>query len=229
MATNKKQLYRLTDVRKSWQIGEVTVEALRGLSIDLAEGEFVALQGPSGSGKSTLLNVLGLLEIPTSGGIEFHGRRLDGCSESELTNVRQEYIGFIFQNFNLIPVLSAQENVEYALYLEQKFSKREVVDRARAALAGVGLEKFATHKPRELSGGQRQRVAIARALVKRPKLILADEPTANLDSKTAEQILELVGELKTKAGTTVLVATHDKATADRAERIIRIRDGQLDS
>ena len=223
-----KTLYRLLDVHKSYKVGDVVVDALRGLSLELAEGEFVALQGPSGSGKSTLLNILGLLETPTSGGIEFHGKRLESCGEGELTDIRQNYIGFIFQNFNLIPVLSALENVEYALYLEQRWSKRDIRERAMTWLISVGLEKFADHKPRELSGGQRQRVAIARALVKRPQLIIADEPTANLDTKTAAQILELIGELKTKSRTTVLVATHDKATADRAERIVKIRDGQLD-
>jgi putative ABC transport system ATP-binding protein len=145
-----------------------------------------------------------------------------------LTRFRQEYIGFVFQNFNLIPVLSAVENVEYALYLEQRFTRNEVRERAKASLAAVGLERFASHKPAELSGGQRQRVAIARALVKRPKLILADEPTANLDSKTALQILELMRDLQKRMKTTILVATHDKVTADMAERTIRIRDGQLD-
>ncbi len=221
-------IYKLTNIVKSYQVGAVAVDALRGLSIVLQEGEFVALQGPSGSGKSTMLNVLGLLERPTSGAIEFFGHHLENSTETELTRFRQEYIGFVFQNFNLIPVLSAVENVEYALYLEQRFTRSEVRERARASLAAVGLERFSSHKPAELSGGQRQRVAIARALVKRPKLILADEPTANLDSKTALQILELMRDLQKRMKTTILVATHDKVTAEMAERTIRIRDGQLD-
>lgn len=221
--------YKLTNIVKTYQVGSVAVEALRGLSVTIKAGEFVALQGPSGSGKSTLLNVLGLLETPTRGEIEYLGERLDGKNEGSLTSFRQDYLGFIFQNFNLIPVLSALENVEYSLYLEQRFKKAEIRDRAMKCMQAVGLEKFVAHRPSELSGGQRQRVAIARALVKNPKMILADEPTANLDTKTAAQIIDLIKDLQVRSGTTVLVATHDKATADAAQRIIRIRDGVLDT
>jgi putative ABC transport system ATP-binding protein len=220
--------YAMIDIVKSYQIGKVSVEALRGISIELKPGEFVALQGPSGSGKSTLLNVLGLIEKPSSGRVVFLGQDLSQADDKTLTNTRQDQIGFIFQNFNLVPVLSALENVEYALYLEQRYSKAVVRERAMQCLKEVGLERFVKHKPSELSGGQRQRVAIARALVKQPKLIIADEPTANLDSKTAEQILALIKDLKERMKTSVIVATHDQATAAMAQRIIRIKDGRLD-
>jgi len=222
------EIYQLQDVTKRYMIGKVAVDALSGLSLSIREGEFAALQGPSGSGKSTLLNVVGLIEKPTRGSILFRGADVTGAKEGVLTDLRQRYIGFIFQNFNLIPVLSALENVEYALYLEQRYSRGEVRERAMRAIQDVGLERFATHRPAELSGGQRQRVAIARALVKDPQIIIADEPTANLDSKTAAQILELMRNLKEKLNTTILVATHDKAIADMAERIIKIKDGRID-
>jgi len=222
------EIYQLQDVTKTYMVGKVPVDALSGLSLSIREGEFAALQGPSGSGKSTLLNVVGLIEKPTRGSILFRGADVTGAKEGVLTDLRQRYIGFIFQSFNLIPVLSALENVEYALYLEQRYSRGEVRERAMRAIQDVGLERFATHRPAELSGGQRQRVAIARALVKDPRIIIADEPTANLDSKTAAQILELVRNLKEKLNTTILVATHDKAIADMAERIIKIKDGRID-
>lgn len=221
-------IYKIDNVIKTYMVGRVAVEALCGLNLNIRKGEFAALQGPSGSGKSTLLNVVGLIEKPTSGTLTFRGMDVTKAHENLLTELRQQYIGFIFQNFNLIPVLSALENVEYALFLEQKFSRKEVRDRAREAVRSVGLERFSTHRPSELSGGQRQRVAIARALVKRPQIIIADEPTANLDSKTAGQILELMRGLKDEFQTTILVATHDKTIADMAERIIRIKDGRLD-
>ncbi len=222
------EIYKLQDVTKTYMVGKVAVDALSGLSLSIREGEFAALQGPSGSGKSTLLNVVGLIEKPTRGRILFRGEDVTVAKEGVLTDLRQEYIGFIFQNFNLIPVLSALENVEYALYLEQRYTRAEVRERAMRAIQDVGLERFATHRPAELSGGQRQRVAIARALVKDPQIIIADEPTANLDSKTAAQILELMKNLKEKMNTTILVATHDKAIADMAERIIKIKDGRID-
>lgn len=222
------EIYQLKNVSKTYMVGNVAVDALNGLSLAIRKGEFVAMQGPSGSGKSTLLNVVGLIEKPTRGSILFRGEDVTQAKEGRLTDLRQECIGFIFQNFNLIPVLSALENVEYALYLEQRYTRAEVRDRALNAIRDVGLERFATHRPSELSGGQRQRVAIARALVKDPQIIIADEPTANLDSKTASQILELMRNLKEKLNTTILVATHDKAIADMAERIVKIKDGRID-
>lgn len=222
------EIYRLENVSKTYTVGSVPVEALSGMNLVIQQGEFAALQGPSGSGKSTLLNVVGLIERPTSGAVRFHGQDISNAADGHLTDLRQDYIGFIFQNFNLIPVLSALENVEYALYLEQKFSKKEVRERAWKAVEDVGLAKFAAHRPAELSGGQRQRVAIARALVKNPQIIIADEPTANLDSKTAGQILDLMKQLKQDLKTTILVATHDQTIAAMAERIIRIKDGRID-
>lgn len=222
------EIYQLANVSKTYMVGKVPVDALNGLTLSIRKGEFAALQGPSGSGKSTLLNVVGLIEKPTVGTIRFRDQDVTNASEGLLTDLRQECIGFIFQSFNLIPVLSALENVEYALYLEQKFSRQEVHARAMKAIQSVGLERFAMHRPAELSGGQRQRVAIARALVKEPQIIIADEPTANLDSKTAAQILDLMKRLKDELHTTIFVATHDKAIADMAERIIKIKDGKID-
>lgn len=223
------EIYCLENVTKTYTVGSVPVEALSGMNLVIHQGEFAALQGPSGSGKSTLLNVVGLIERPTAGSIKFRGEDISSAPEKHLTNLRQDYIGFIFQNFNLIPVLSALENVEYALYLEQKFTRAEIRERAWQAIENVGLAKFAVHRPAELSGGQRQRVAIARALVKNPQIIIADEPTANLDSKTAGQILDLMSSLKEKLKTTILVATHDQTIAAMAERIIRIKDGRIDN
>lgn len=222
------EIYRLESVSKTYMVGKVAVDALNGLSLVIRQGEFAALQGPSGSGKSTLLNVVGLIEKPTTGRVFFRGQDVTAASEGVLTDLRQECIGFIFQSFNLIPVLSALENVEYALYLEQRFTRAEVRERAMVSIGSVGLERFASHRPAELSGGQRQRVAIARALVKQPQIIIADEPTANLDSRTAGQILDLMKALKEQLNTTILVATHDKAIADMAERIIKIKDGRID-
>ncbi len=222
------EIYQLNNVSKTYMVGNVPVDALNGMTLSLRRGEFAALQGPSGSGKSTLLNVVGLIEKPTNGVIRFRGQDVTQANEELLTDLRQECIGFIFQSFNLIPVLSALENVEYALYLEQRFTREEVRERAMGAVQSVGLERFASHRPAELSGGQRQRVAIARALVKKPQIIIADEPTANLDSKTAGQILDLMKRLKDELHTTIFVATHDKAIADMAERIIKIKDGRID-
>ena len=221
-------IYHLDNVTKTYMVGKVPVDALAGLTLTIRKGEFAALQGPSGSGKSTLLNVVGLIEKPTTGSVQFRGQDVTQANEGRLTDLRQECIGFIFQNFNLIPVLSALENVEYTLYLEPRYTQAEVRERAKVAIKSVGLERFAAHRPAELSGGQRQRVAIARALVKDPQIIIADEPTANLDSKTASQILDLMKHLNSELHTTILVATHDQAIADMAGRIIKIKDGRID-
>lgn len=222
---HQKALFDLQDVRKDFVVGKVALQALRGVNLQIDRGEFVALQGSSGSGKSTLLNVLGLIEKPTGGRLSFEGKPLDHANEEHLTLIRRRSVGFIFQNYNLVPVLTAAENVEYPLYLARQHSPREVRERAAAVLREVGLEKFARHKPAELSGGQRQRVAIARALVKDPHVILADEPTANLDSRNAQQIMELMVQLQGKSGTTIIVATHDKAVAAMTKRHVFIRDG----
>jgi len=228
-STNNTFLYDLANTRKDYTVGQVIVTALSDVQLRLREGEFVALQGPSGSGKSTLLNVLGLLEVPTSGTLHFLGKNLTGRTDAELTEIRRFNIGFIFQNFNLVSTLSALENVEYPLFLEATFHRKEIFDRAFQALQAVGLEKFTEHKPRQLSGGQRQRVAIARALVKQPKVILADEPTANLDSKNAVQIVDLMHQLKQTFHTSVIVATHDSKIAEGADRRIQLIDGRIDS
>ncbi len=228
-ATSHTFLYDLTNIRKDYTVGQVIVTALTEVSIRFNDAEFVALQGPSGSGKSTLLNVLGLLEVPSSGTLHFMGKNLTGRTDVELTEIRRHNIGFIFQNFNLVSTLTALENVEYPLFLEGIGSRKEIESRGKEALRAVGLEKFVQHKPRQLSGGQRQRVAIARALVKNPKVILADEPTANLDSKNASQIVELMHELKTKFNTSVVVATHDSKIAAGSDRRIQLIDGKIES
>ncbi len=222
-------LYDLTNIRKDYSVGQVVVTALTDVHLRLNHGEFVALQGPSGSGKSTLLNVLGLLEVPSDGTLDFLGTRLTGYSDFALTGIRRHSIGFIFQNFNLVSTLTSLENVEYPLYLEGGANRKTIRDRAREAMKSVGLEKFGEHKPRQLSGGQRQRVAIARALVKQPKVILADEPTANLDSKNASQIVDLMHELKQKFQTSVIIATHDAKIANGADKRIQLIDGKIES
>lgn len=219
--------YRLSNISKEYLVGSVKVPALKGVSIELRSGEFVALRGPSGSGKSTLLNILGLLETTSSGNIYLDGKEITAVSETERTGVRRSLIGFIFQNFNLVPILSALENVEYPLLLEGKLSRAESRQTAQEMLEAVGLGSLMKHRPAQLSGGQRQRVAIARAIVKRPRLILADEPTANLDSETAAQIVELLQQLKRNLGSTIFIATHDKDVAAHAERAIHLKDGLL--
>jgi putative ABC transport system ATP-binding protein len=206
----------------------VPVTALNGIDVNFYPSEFCALQGPSGSGKSTLLNILGLLESPTEGTCLFDKVDTGKLSERELTLLRRLAIGFIFQNFNLISTLSALENVEYPLFLEHRLSAKQVRDEAREALSSVGLGDFERHRPAQLSGGQRQRVAIARAVVKRPRVILADEPTANLDSKTALQIIELLQTIKQKFKTSLIVATHDIQIAQMADRKVLLKDGKVD-
>ena len=220
--------YQFEHVAKDFQLGSLTVPALKEVSFVLKPGEFAALQGPSGSGKSTILNILGLIDRPSRGKVLFDGVSVGELNEEELTDLRQKHIGFIFQNFNLVPVLTALENVEYALFLEQKWSRSKVRSLALGCLQQVGLELFAHHKPAQLSGGQRQRVAIARALVKEPKLIIADEPTANLDSQTALQILSLIKDLKQRLKTSIVVATHDPIVASMAERLLRVKDGVME-
>ena len=217
---------RTVGVQKSYAIGDNEVFALRGVTLDLARGEFVALCGTSGSGKTTLLNLIGCLDMPTAGEIVIGGQAVNRLNDSELAHFRATQLGFVFQTFNLIPVLSAVENVEYPL-LRKNLSARQRREVALGALAKVGLEKFASHRPDELSGGQRQRVAIARAFVHGPELIIADEPTANLDSKTAAGILDLLGELNLTLGITIVVATHDPRVVERTDRTVHIVDGLL--
>ncbi len=217
----------LRDVTRTYGEGEALVRALDRVDLTIDSGAFLALAGPSGSGKTTLLNVIGSIDAPTSGEIFFEGTDLGALSNRERTRFRSERVGFIFQDFNLIPVLDARENVELPLQLLGGKARAERRAASRAILEEVGLGKLAHRLPRELSGGQQQRVAIARALVKRPGVVLADEPTANLDSVTAREILDLMRALNRSHGTTFIFSTHDPMVMDYARRLVRLRDGQV--
>ncbi len=217
----------LRDVTRTYGEGEALVRALDAVDLTIGEGDFLALAGPSGSGKTTLLNVVGSIDAVTSGRILFEGTDLGALSNRRRTRFRNQRIGFIFQDFNLIPVLSAQENVELPLQLLGGKSRDQRRQASRAILDEVGLGQLAHRLPRELSGGQQQRVAIARALVKRPGLVLADEPTANLDSVTAKEILELMRSLNRSLGATFIFSTHDPMVMDFARRLVRLRDGKV--
>jgi putative ABC transport system ATP-binding protein len=219
-------MYRLTEVTKDYPKGRGVVHALRGVNVVIGDGEWLAIQGPTGHGKSTLLQILGGLDRPTSGTVELNGQDLTALRESQLTEVRATSIGFIFQTFNLIPTLSAQENVEAALVPLGVDAARRT-ERARQALAEVGLGDRARHLPSELSGGQQQRVAIARALVKRPQVLLADEPTGNLDEGTRDEIMKLLEYMWSERGLTLVIVTHDSSVARRAQRIATMRHGLL--
>ncbi|MDP1733126.1 MAG: ABC transporter ATP-binding protein [Sulfuritalea sp.] len=217
---------RLTGLRKSYRVGEASVEALKGVSLDVRSGEMVALTGPSGSGKSTLLNLCGLIDTPDAGSRELGGIVIDGLDELGLTRLRREQVGFIFQGFNLVPVMTVFDNVEYPLML-LGMPAGERKEKTMTALQRVGLETFARRLPDALSGGQRQRVAIARALVKSPALVIADEPTANLDSTTARQIVDLLHELAHERNASVVVATHDERMSSHCDRVLHLIDGEL--
>ena len=213
---------------KTYQRGKIAFEALRGVSFDINPGEFTVLVGPSGSGKTTLLNLIGCLDKPTSGAIYLNGKALHDLNELQLAKERNQNLGFIFQTFNLIPVLSALENVEFPLLI-RKMSQAERQRRAELWMREMGLETFRSHKPGELSGGQQQRVAIARALIGDPKLVLADEPTANLDSATGDSIIALMKRLNQEKGITFLLSTHDEKIIHYASRIIHLLDGKIAS
>jgi putative ABC transport system ATP-binding protein len=225
---SRKILFTARRISKQFRVGKVDVTALDGVDCEIYEGELIALRGPSGSGKSTLLNILGLLEQMSEGSLQFDGVDLAKASEKKLTQIRRRHIGFIFQNFNLIPILSALENVEYPLYLEGELGRRDIRNRALEMLRSVGLGDLARNRPAQLSGGQRQRVAIARALVKNPRVVFADEPTANLDSQTALDILAVIQKMRCEHGTSVVIATHDATVSDVAERHLLLRDGCLE-
>lgn len=214
------------DVTKTYRQGKVDVHALAGVSVTLDKGGFTALAGPSGSGKTTLLNLLGGLDNPTSGTITLDGNDLTSMSQSELADMRLHKIGFVFQAYNIIPVLSARENVEYVL-LMQGVPAAERAERARAMLDAVGLENMYSRRPAELSGGQQQRVAVARAIVSRPSIVLADEPTANLDSKNGQGLLEIMAEMNETRGVTFIFSTHDQMVMDYARRLIHLKDGRV--
>ena len=213
------------DVSKTYRLGKLTVTALSGVSMTVAAGEFLAVAGPSGSGKTTLLNLIGCLDAPTSGEVEIDSQPLSRLRAGQRADLRASKLGFIFQTFNLIPVLTAYENVEYPLLLKRR--RVDVATRVRAALEQVGLGDRARHRPLELSGGQQQRVAIARALVGDPVLVLADEPTANLDSRTGQDIIELMRRLNRERRTTFVFSTHDPRIMKAADRVLEISDGRL--
>jgi len=213
-------------IRRVYEQGEIKVYALNGVDITIKRGEFLSLFGPSGSGKTTLLNIIGGLDTPTSGTINVNGTELASLSKSKLAAFRLHSLGFIFQAYNLIPVLSAQENVEFVMQL-QGVSARERAERARAVLSDVGLGSLESRRPNELSGGQQQRVAVARAIVSEPALILADEPTANLDSSTSENLLELMKQMNEKRNITFLFSTHDHMVMDYASRLVELKDGHV--
>ncbi|HWA68029.1 MAG TPA: ABC transporter ATP-binding protein [Mycobacteriales bacterium] len=218
-------LYVLDGVGRAYAKGGVTVEAIRSISLEIFAGELVALEGPSGSGKSTLLQLLGALDVPTRGSIRFDGRELSRESDAELTRLRSEEIGFVFQHFNLIPTLTAEENVALAM-VPRGVSRPERLDRARELLTQVGLADRVHHLPSRLSGGEQQRVAIARALANRPRVVIADEPTGNLDSATAAEVMALLAGL-VDTGVTIILATHSEEVASAAKRRIQLRDGEV--
>jgi putative ABC transport system ATP-binding protein len=221
------QIVSVKNAVKEYILGKVVVPALRGVSLDVHEGEFLSIAGPSGSGKTTLLNLIGCVDTPTSGTVEVAGQDTSKLSERRLTGLRLHTIGFIFQSFNLVPVLSVFQNIELPLLLQRTLSKTERAKRVQDLLERVGLRDYGRHRPTELSGGQRQRVAIARALVTRPKLVLADEPTANLDSVTGENILDIMKELNRTERTTFIFSTHDARVMAHASAVVRLADGKL--
>jgi putative ABC transport system ATP-binding protein len=221
-------LIRLTGITKTYGEGRAAFQALRGIDLEIAQGEFVAVMGPSGSGKSTAMNILGCLDTPTSGSYAFQGMRVEKLSRDQRALLRRHFLGFVFQGFNLLARTTALENVELPLvYRGEPLAQRHAA--ARAALAQVGLEGWEHHNPSELSGGQQQRVAIARAIVTGPKVLLADEPTGNLDSRTSQEIMELIAGLNRDAGITVLMVTHEPDMAAYARRVVRFVDGRVDS
>ena len=217
----------LKDVVKTYRLGTVEVPALRGVSIDVHTGDFISIAGPSGSGKTTLLNLIGCVDTATSGTVLVDGHDTQHLSDRELTNLRLNTLGFIFQSFNLVSVLSVFQNVEFPLLLQRRLSKSERSARVMSLLEQVGLASHINHRPSELSGGQRQRVAVARALVTEPKIVLADEPTANLDSVTGNNIIDLMKELNEKNGTTFIFSTHDAKVMSHANAVFRLADGKI--
>jgi len=216
----------LRGIHKTYRLGLHTIPALQGVDLSVARGELLALTGPSGSGKSTILNLCGLIDTPDSGEIELNGQPVQGLSENALTLLRRDALGFVFQSFNLVPVMTVAENVDYPLFLAG-VPAPERRQRVADQLAAVGLSEHAHHRPDALSGGQRQRVAIARALVKRPKLVIADEPTASLDSHTADQVLNLMRERGHAQGAAFVIATHDSRLTARCDRVVALLDGRI--
>ncbi len=217
----------LLNISKNYRLGNTTIEALKGINFTVNQGEFLSVVGTSGSGKTTLLNIIGCIDTASSGSVKINDLEITGLNDNQLTDLRLKKIGFIFQTFNLIPVLNVYENIEFPLLLLKNMSKKDMILRINELIDQVGLRDFIKHKPGELSGGQRQRVAIARALVTEPAIILADEPTANLDTKTGNSILELMKSINRQIKTTFIFSTHDPEVLKYAERIVNIKDGKL--
>jgi putative ABC transport system ATP-binding protein len=229
-AGNRKPIVVMENLSKSYPMGELTVDALKGISITLTEGDFIAVAGPSGSGKTTMMNIIGLIDKPSSGALFIGGKEAETLNSRELTRMRREFIGFVFQSFNLLPVLNVYENVELPLLIGgAKLPPRERKERVEYFLEEVGLIDRRNHRPAELSGGQQQRAAIARAMVTKPKLVIADEPTANLDSANGGRILELMKKVNEEEDTTFLFSTHNPDIWKMAHHILFLRDGVLES
>ncbi len=218
-------MIKMNNLTKIYQAGDVETLALNSISLQIEQGEYIAVMGPSGCGKSTFLNVLGMIDSPSTGEFQFLGEDVANYSESRLAEIRKQHIGFIFQSFNLIDELSVEENVGLPL-LYQKISSKERSERVKQVLENVGIGHRARHRPQQLSGGQQQRVAVARAVVSQPELILADEPTGNLDSRNGEEVLSILNSLN-DAGTTIVMVTHDQSHADHAQRVIHLLDGSV--
>ncbi|MAN29051.1 MULTISPECIES: ABC transporter ATP-binding protein [Mesonia] len=221
-----EKVIKIKDIRRDFQLGQEVVKVLKGIDLEIEKGEYVAFMGPSGSGKSTLMNLLGCLDTPTSGSYILNGKDVSQMSDDELAEIRNKEIGFVFQTFNLLPRTTALDNVALPMIYAGK-SKEDRNKRAAEVLKNVGLADRMDHKPNQLSGGQRQRVAVGRALVNHPSIILADEPTGNLDSKTSVEIMNLFDEIHA-AGNTVILVTHEEDIAEHAHRIIRLRDGMVE-
>ena len=225
MAKSKKEIISIQSVSKIYNLGETVVKALDNVSLSIYENDYISIMGPSGSGKSTLMNIIGCLDVPTKGKYKFKDELISEMDDNQLANIRNEKIGFVFQTFNLLPKLNAMQNVEVPL-IYSSLGRKERIERAEEALHIVGLQDRMTHKPNELSGGQRQRVAIARALVNKPSIILADEPTGNLDSKSGNEILKFFAKLH-KDGNTIIMVTHEESVAKLSKRRIDIFDGKI--
>ena len=225
--SNMKSIIEVSNITKEYSLGQTKIKALSEINLKIDEGEFLSIIGPSGSGKTTLLNIVGLIDTPSSGTLKIAEEDIDFSNDNNLTDLRLHYLGFIFQTFNLIPVLNVLENVEFPLLLKKEKSKKEIQKKASDLLEKVGLGDHLRHRPAQLSGGQRQRVAIARALVTDPKIVLADEPTANLDSKTGNNILNIMKEMNKSSQTTFIFSTHDPDVLKFAERTISLKDGEV--
>jgi len=226
-SADHQTIVALQNVTKSYPLGKTVVHAVRGVTLEIHQGEFSAIAGPSGSGKTTLLNMIGCVDISTTGDVIVAGEKTNELDDKALTNLRLFKVGFIFQTFNLVPVLTAYQNVEFPLLLQKRFTKAERDKRVRDLMAEVGLSDRLQNRPGELSGGQRQRVAVARALVTEPAVVLADEPTANLDTETGNNIIDMMKRINSQRGTTFIFSTHDPKVIKRADRVVWLEDGRI--